>query len=106
MVTVDWPHHTLYLEKNAERTKPEVFNRSGILADFDERGKGLKVVIVLPAVRATKRVYEWATAFLRSTISRPSQSGEATNPLFSRSPASKSRLVSSALGWCCYSEFA
>jgi hypothetical protein len=47
-VTVDWPHHTLYLEASAERAKPEVFNRSGILADFDEGGKGLKVVIVLP----------------------------------------------------------
>jgi hypothetical protein len=48
VVTVDWPHRALYLETNAERTKPEVFNRSGILADFDESGKDLKVAIVLP----------------------------------------------------------
>jgi hypothetical protein len=46
-LTVDWPHRSLYLERNTERTKPEVFNRSGILADYDETGKGLKVVAVL-----------------------------------------------------------
>jgi Aspartyl protease/PDZ domain len=48
VVTVDWPHHALYLEKNPGRAKPDVFNRSGILNDLDESGKALKVVAVLP----------------------------------------------------------
>lgn len=47
-VTVDWPHRALYLERNAARAKPEVFNRSGILGDLDDRGKALKVFSVLP----------------------------------------------------------
>jgi hypothetical protein len=47
-VTVDWPHHALYLERNAGRARPDVFNRSGILNDFDENRKELKVVAVLP----------------------------------------------------------
>jgi hypothetical protein len=47
-VTVDWPHHLLYLEKKTEHTKPDVFTRSGILDGFDDSGKGLKVVAVLP----------------------------------------------------------
>jgi hypothetical protein len=47
-VTVDWPHHALYLERSAGRARPEVFNRSGIINDFDDNGKDLKVVAVLP----------------------------------------------------------
>jgi hypothetical protein len=47
-VTIDWPHHALYLERIAGRTRPEVFNRSGIISDFDDNGKDLKVVAVLP----------------------------------------------------------
>ena len=47
-VTVDWPHHALYLERSAGRARPEVFNRSGIINDFDDSGKDLKVVAVLP----------------------------------------------------------
>jgi hypothetical protein len=47
-VTVDWPHQALYLERNPGRARPDVFNRSGILDDFDENGKELKVVAVLP----------------------------------------------------------
>jgi hypothetical protein len=46
-VTIEWSHHTLYLEKNSKRPKPDIFNRSGILADFDDDGKGLKVAAVL-----------------------------------------------------------
>ena len=47
-VTVDWPHHALYLERNVGRPKPDVFTRAGILDDFDDSGKGLKIVGVLP----------------------------------------------------------
>lgn len=53
-VTVDWPHRALYLERNGRRAKPDVFTRSGILDDFDESGKGLKVVAVLPNSPADK----------------------------------------------------
>jgi hypothetical protein len=48
IVTVDWPHHLLYLERNAGRAGPRVFNRSGIINDLDDNGKYLKVVAVLP----------------------------------------------------------
>jgi hypothetical protein len=47
-VTVDWLHHALYLERNAGWARPEVFNRSGIINEFDNNGKDLKVVAVLP----------------------------------------------------------
>jgi hypothetical protein len=47
-VTDDWPHHALYLERNTGPARPGVFNRSGIISDFDENGKDLKVVAVLP----------------------------------------------------------
>jgi hypothetical protein len=47
-LTVDWPHHALYLESNPGRARPEMFNRSGILNDFDDTGKNLKVMTVLP----------------------------------------------------------
>jgi hypothetical protein len=47
IVTVDWPHHALYLERNAGRERPEVFNRSGIFSEIDDNGKDLKVVAVL-----------------------------------------------------------
>jgi membrane-associated protease RseP (regulator of RpoE activity) len=58
-VTIEWPHHVLYLEKNSKRLKPDIFNRSGILADFDDDGKGLKVAAVLsnsPAEKAGVKV--------------------------------------------------
>jgi hypothetical protein len=47
-ITVDWLHHALYLERHAGRARAGVFNRSGILNDFDDNGKDLKVVAVLP----------------------------------------------------------
>lgn len=46
-VTVDWPHHALYLEKSATRTTVDAFNRSGILNQLDDSRKGLQVVAVL-----------------------------------------------------------
>jgi hypothetical protein len=46
-VTVDWPHHALYFERSAGRARPEVFNRSGIINNFDDKGKDLKVLAVL-----------------------------------------------------------
>ncbi len=57
-VTIDWPHHELTLEKNRKWGKPEIFNRTGILDDFDDDGKSLKVVAALansPADRAGVR---------------------------------------------------
>jgi aspartyl protease/PDZ domain-containing protein len=58
-VTVDWPRHALYLERNAGREKPEAFTQSGILNDFDDKEKDLKVVAVLrnsPGDKAGVRV--------------------------------------------------
>ncbi len=45
-IVFDGPHGTMYLEKNANFGKPDVFNRAGLLLDFDS--DNLKIMTVIP----------------------------------------------------------
>jgi hypothetical protein len=48
----DYPHGKLYLEKNANYGKPDIFNRAGLVLDPDP--KNLKVKLVVPGSPAAK----------------------------------------------------
>jgi S1-C subfamily serine protease len=48
----DYPHGKLYLEKNANYGKPDIFNRAGLVLDPDPQN--LKVKLVVPGSPAAK----------------------------------------------------
>ncbi len=51
-VTFDYPHGKMYLEKNSSYDKPDIFNRAGLLLNFEP--DDLKIETVIPGSPAAK----------------------------------------------------
>jgi C-terminal processing protease CtpA/Prc len=79
-VTFDLPHGVMYLEKNSNWSKPEVFNRAGIIIDSIQMDQ--KVMNVLPGSPAAMAGVEIGDVLLQIDGRAPSD-----NPLLQDDPA-------------------
>lgn len=79
-VTFDLPHGVMYLEKNSNWGKPEVFNRAGMIIDSVQRDQ--KVMNVLPGSPAALAGIEIGDVLMRIDGRAPSD-----NPLLQDDPA-------------------
>ncbi|MGA2219167.1 MAG: aspartyl protease family protein [Terracidiphilus sp.] len=79
-LTFDLPHGVMYLEKNSNWGRPEVFNRAGMIIDSVQRDQ--KVMNVLPGSPAALAGVEIGDVLLRIDGRAPSD-----NPLLQDDPA-------------------
>jgi hypothetical protein len=82
ILTIDWPHHALYIEKGSNWQRPAIFNQTGLAVGLPSPDGSLPIDAVYPFSPAKHAHIKAGDRILRVNQQPPASTWEITDPAF------------------------